>query len=236
MDAQLDNFANTRNSIISTLGIPAAVEVFAKSIFSVTMGSNDFINNYLVPVASIPEQTLVSPQAFVDILISGYRSQLTRLYDLGARKIVVTNVGPIGCIPYQRDTNPSAGDDCVAFPNQLANMFNVQLKPLVMELNSNLNGSTFVYADVYRIVQEIIQNFKSYGFENFDSACCHKAGRFGGLTPCGPLSIVCLDRSKYVFWDAYHPSEASNLIIAKQLMDGDATQIFPINMRQLAQA
>ena len=82
---------------------------------------------------------------------------------MGARKIVVANVGPIGCIPYQRDINPSAGENCVSYPNQLAQMYNTQLKDLVAKLNTNLRGSKFVYADVYHIVDDIIQNYRSFG-------------------------------------------------------------------------
>ncbi|BAT87775.1 hypothetical protein VIGAN_05117700 [Vigna angularis var. angularis] len=78
-------------------------------MFSVTMGSNDFINNYLAPAVLIDEMNLASPELFVTTLMSKFREQLTRLYNLGARKIVVTNVGPIGCIPSQRDTKPSCG-------------------------------------------------------------------------------------------------------------------------------
>lgn len=82
---------------------------------------------------------------------------------MGARKIVVVNVGPIGCIPYQRDTNPDAGDNCVEFSNQLAQSFNIQLKSLVTELSTTLDGSKFVYADVYNIVADILDNYTSYG-------------------------------------------------------------------------
>lgn len=74
------------------------------------------------------------------------------------------------------------------------------------------------------------------GFENAKCACCNVAGRFGGLIPCGPRSKVCGIRSKYVFWDPYHPSEASNNIIAKRLLDGDTNDIWPINIRQLLAA
>ncbi|KAK3011213.1 hypothetical protein RJ639_012365 [Escallonia herrerae] len=231
LDAQMDNFANTRQNIISAIGAPAAMKLFETALFSVTIGSNDFINNYLVPVLSTVEQKLVSPEVFVAALISRFRIQLTRLYTMGARRIVVANVGPIGCIPYQRDINPSAGDGCVAFPNELAKLYNSQLRGLVMELNSNLNGSKFVYADVYRIVEEIIQNYMSY-----DSACCFVAGRFGGLIPCGPSSKVCTDRSKFVFWDAYHPADATNIIVAKRLMDGGSSDISPMNIRHLMRA
>ena len=73
------------------------------------------------------------------------------------------------------------------------------------------------------------------GFENANSACCYLVGRFGGLTPCGPLSKVCSDRSKYVYWDPFHPTEATNVLIARRFMDGDTNDITPMNIRQLAQ-
>ena len=85
----------------------------------------------------------------------------------------MTNVGPIGCIPYERDTNLDAGDSCVEKPNQLARLFNPELKSLLTELNANLEGSKFVYADVYGIVNDITQNYISFGenekaYENFN--------------------------------------------------------------------
>ncbi|KMT16284.1 hypothetical protein BVRB_3g054340 isoform B [Beta vulgaris subsp. vulgaris] len=233
LDAQLDNFANTKQDMIYSIGEAATKELLSKALFSVSMGSNDFINNYLTPIMSKFEQQVVSPEAFVDAMISKYRLQLTRLYNMGARKIVVVNVGPIGCIPYERDLNPLAGNDCVDFPNQLAQSFNLELKSLVTELGTNLEGSQFVYADSYRIVIDILTNYQTYGFENANSACCYASGRFGGLIPCGPTSKICSDRSKYVFWDPYHPSDATNIIVAKRLIDGDSNDISPINIRQL---
>ncbi|GER25622.1 GDSL esterase/lipase [Striga asiatica] len=234
LDAQLDNFANTRQEIISRIGFDAAQKLLKDALFSITIGSNDFINNYLTPfVPSKVEQQLMPPQSFVGAMISKYRVQLMRLYSMGARKIVVANVGPIGCIPFQREINPSAGDGCAVFPNQLAQLFNAQLRGLLRDLSANLQHSTFVYADVYHIVDDIIQNYSSYGFENPNSACCHVAGRYGGLIPCGPTSKVCADRSKYIFWDAFHPTDATNSIIARRLIDGDPLDIWPINIRQL---
>ncbi|KAA8531219.1 hypothetical protein F0562_005867 [Nyssa sinensis] len=236
LDAQIDNFANTRQDIMSSTGAPAAMMLFKKDLFSLTIGSNDFINNYLRPVASTVEQKLVPPETFVGAMISRFRMQLTRLYNMGARKIIVANVGPIGCIPYQREIDPSAGDSCVVFPNELAQIFNIWLKSLVVELSTNLKGSKFVYADFYHIVENILQNYISYGFENANSSCCYLAGRFGVLIPCGPSSKVCWDRSKYVFWDPYHPTDAANSIIVKHLMDGDSSDISPMNIWHLIES
>ncbi|CAK8563792.1 unnamed protein product [Lathyrus sativus] len=234
-DAQLDCFANTRQDIISSIGVPEALNLFKNALFSVTIGSNDFINNYLAPHVAYSMYKLDSPESFVTTLISKLRTQLNRLFTLGARKIVVVNVGPIGCIPNQRDTNLVEDDSCVTFPNQLAILFNTQLKSLVAELNSNLAGSMFVYADIYHILEDILINYAAFGFENPSSACCNLAGKFGGLIPCGPTSKVCWDRSKYVFWDTFHPSDAANVAIAKRLLDGGSVDISPMNIRQLFQ-
>ncbi|KAK0608014.1 hypothetical protein LWI29_024132 [Acer saccharum] len=155
LDAQLDNFPNTCQDIISSIGAPEALKLLQMSLFSVTIGSNDFINNYFTPVLSTVEQKLVPPETFGAAMISKFRLQLTRLYNLGARKVIVANVGPIGCIPYQREMNPSAGGSCAALPNQMAQLFNIQLKSLVAELGSSLEGSKLVYADVFRIVSTL---------------------------------------------------------------------------------
>lgn len=82
---------------------------------------------------------------------------------MGARNFVVTNVPPIGCCPNQRDLNPSSRQECVASRNHLVQQYNQQLKQMLMELTTTLKGSTFLYADVYHIVEDIMQNYRSYG-------------------------------------------------------------------------
>ncbi|KAJ3699744.1 hypothetical protein LUZ61_003449 [Rhynchospora tenuis] len=237
LDAQIDYFAKTREYIISSLGAQNAANLMRKAIFTVNMGSNDFINNYLVPILSEPQKAVIRPDAFIEKLISKYNLQLTRLYSLGGRKIVVVNVGPIGCIPYLKDTQNLGGKGCLEIANQIAQGFNKRLKNLVEQLRMNLEGSLFVYADAYRIVDDIYTNYKRNGFEVPDAACCFLLGQHGGILPCGPgPAKVCVDRSKYFFWDAYHPSEAANVIIARRLLDGDSNDILPMNIRQLVRA
>ncbi|KAF4354293.1 hypothetical protein G4B88_007422 [Cannabis sativa] len=227
MDAQIDNFENTRQNIISSIGNDGAMQLLIqKAVFYISIGSSDFIHNYMIPsILSNADLDLVPSLKF-------------RLYNLGARKIVVLNVGPIGCTPSQRDANILSLDNnnCAIFPNRLAQIFNMQLRNLITELTNSLEGSKLVYADVYNVMEDIIENYSKYGFENSDSSCCYVVGRFGGLIPCGPKSKVCLERNKYVFWDPYNPSQAANEIIAKSLLDGDTHIISPNNVRQLFQS
>lgn len=77
MDAQIDNFANTRQGIIASIGAPATLSLLKMSLFAVVIGSNDFINNYLTPVVSAVEQKVVAPDVFVDTMVARFRLQLT---------------------------------------------------------------------------------------------------------------------------------------------------------------
>lgn len=86
-----------------------------------------------------------------------------RLYQMDARKFVIGNVGPIGCIPYQKTINQLNEDECVDLANKLALQYNARLKDLVAELNDNLPGATFVLANVYDLVLELIKNYDKYG-------------------------------------------------------------------------
>ncbi|KAI3849470.1 hypothetical protein MKX03_033762 [Papaver bracteatum] len=237
MDAQLENFANTRNYIISNANVGNSSEtLLRRALFVVVMGSNDFIGNYFSSVPYVPTQKSMPLEMFVESLISIFRLQLTRLYEMGARKISVANVGPVGCTPLERALNPSytTGDSCISFIDNAVILFNKKLKSLLMDLNSNLAGSKFLCADVYGILSHLISNYQSYGFENYSSPCCKILPRaLRGLLPCSPTSIVCSNRSKYVFWDMAHPTDATNVIIAKKLLNGDSKAIYPMNIRQL---
>lgn len=54
-----------------------AVSLLRGALFSVTMGSNDFINNYLTPIFSVPQRVTTPPVAFISAMIAKYRQQLT---------------------------------------------------------------------------------------------------------------------------------------------------------------
>ncbi|KAF3786330.1 GDSL esterase/lipase [Nymphaea thermarum] len=233
MDVQVDFFNVTRKQVDQLLGPAKAKNYIMKdSIFSVTIGSNDFLNNYLLPVVSVAERLVYTPNQFTDSMITNLRSQLTRLYTLDARKFVVANVGPLGCIPYQKSLSGLDEKECAELPNQVVTQYNGKLKDLLAELNDNLPGASFCLANVYDLVMELISNYPKYGFDTASQACCGSGGQYRGLIPCGPTTSLCEDHSKHVFWDPYHPSEAANLILAKELVHGDK-YISPMNLYTL---
>ncbi|XP_047062435.1 GDSL esterase/lipase At2g23540-like [Lolium rigidum] len=240
MDIQIDYFNITRRQLDDLLGKAKAKEfIQRKAIFSITVGSNDFLNNYLMPVLSAGTRVAESPDGFINDLIIHLREQLTRLHALDARKFVVANVGPLGCIPYQKTLNRVGDNECVKLPNTLAAQYNGRLRELLIELNGGsdgtggLPGGRFCLANVYDLVMELIANHQKYGFKTASVACCGNGGRYAGIVPCGPQSSMCDDRQNHVFWDPYHPSEKANLLLAKYIVDGDSKYISPMNLRKL---
>ncbi|XVF87079.1 hypothetical protein PTKIN_Ptkin18bG0091500 [Pterospermum kingtungense] len=225
MDKQVRYFAKTRQDIISRIGASAAHRLLRKALYLLIIGANDIIFQEV----SIIRDTNV----YLDNVLSKFKSQLTTLYSLGARKIAVASPPPVGCIPFERDSHFSH-DNCVSSVNDLAKLYNSRLKSLLQELTTKLPGSKFVYVNNYAISEDIFQNYRSYGFENADTACCAVTGRHGGVVPCVSSSHVCADRTKYVFWDPFHPTEKANLIGAKHALDGGLNYVSPINIRQLA--
>jgi len=56
------------------------------------------------------------------------------------------------------------------------------------------------------------------GFTTAHTSCCNVDTEVGGL--CLPNTRPCSDRSAFVFWDAYHTSDAANKVIADRLWAG----------------
>ncbi|WKA08782.1 hypothetical protein VitviT2T_026473 [Vitis vinifera] len=69
-----------------------------KALVLITLGRNDFVNNYYLVPNSTRSRQFILPN-YVCYLISKCRKNLMRLYKLGARRVFVTGTGPMGCVP-----------------------------------------------------------------------------------------------------------------------------------------
>lgn len=233
MDKQISYFEGTVKDITKMLGVKKMRSFLAKSLFSITIGANDFLSNYLFPVPTSIEKTL-TPQQFNQKLFEQLKTQVTRLYEAGARKFVMVNVPLIGCTPYLRSLNLRNPGNCSSRANELAFAFNGVLRSLVEQLNQQLPGATLLYADAYGITAEIIYNHEAYGFANAEKACCGLVGAEKGVVPCRlPFVPMCDSRDEYFFWDPYHPSQVACRLIANEFLQG-SRYISPFNIRHLA--
>lgn len=72
---QIRNFENTLDQITGNLGATTVAPVVAQCIFFVGMGSNDYLNNYLMP--NYPTRSQYNSRQFADLLTQQYTQQLT---------------------------------------------------------------------------------------------------------------------------------------------------------------
>ena len=49
----------------------------------------------------------------------------------------------------------------------------------------------------------------------------------------GFRGVPCPNRDQYIFWDAFHPTAAANIIIGRKALNGDLSQVYPMNIQQL---
>lgn len=70
------------------------------------------------------------------------------MYKLGARKIAVFGLGPLGCTPTEIARFGTGGKPCVDSINNASSVYNAKLKPLVDELNSNFPDARFTFINV----------------------------------------------------------------------------------------
>lgn len=85
------------------------------------------------------------------------------LYNLGARRIGVFSLPPIGCLPSQRTLEGGAQRECVEKYNDLAELFNNKLSMEITSLSQNLPFAKMVYVDGYYLPLDMIQNPTKYG-------------------------------------------------------------------------
>nr|GEZ27662.1 GDSL esterase/lipase At1g71691-like [Tanacetum cinerariifolium] len=226
---QIQHFEDSLDQITGNLGAADVVKVLSQSLFFVGMGSNDYLNNYLMPNYQTRNQ--YNGQQFADLLSKEYTNKLTRLYNLGARKFVLAGIGRMGCIPsiLAQGTTGRCSEDV----NQLVLPFNDNMRTMINNLNTNLPGSKFVFIDINNMFEDLLANSRSYGFRVLDRGCCG-IGRNRGQITCLPFQTPCPDRNEYVFWDAFHPTEAVNVLMGRKAFSGTPDVVHPINIQQLA--
>ncbi|XP_057793695.1 GDSL esterase/lipase At1g71691 [Salvia miltiorrhiza] len=226
---QIKNFENTLDQLTGRLGAAEMAQELARCIFFVGMGSNDYLNNYLMPNYDTKNQ--YNGQQYADFLVQQYTQQLTRLYNLGARKFVIAGLGLMGCIPSILAQSRSGA--CSEEVNQLIVPFNTNTKAMINKLITNLPGVHFSYIDVHNMFQDLLANARSYGFSVVNRGCCG-IGRNRGQITCLPMQTPCPNRNRYVFWDAFHPTEAVNILFGNKAFNGGTDVVYPYNIDQLA--
>lgn len=193
------------------VGEKKAAETIKNALFILSFGTNDFIQNYFEePIR--PKQFTV--EQYQNFLISRMFRAIKVMHRLGGRRVVVVGVPPLGCFPLieliRDDVNKC--DDQL---NKLAISFNSKIKQKLATLNTSL-AIKATYGDIYTVIERAVQYPKLYGFTETSKGCCGTGTVELGDT-CKGLA-TCSDPTKYVYWDAIHPTESMYKIVADEVL------------------
>ncbi|XP_030932299.1 GDSL esterase/lipase At2g04570-like [Quercus lobata] len=198
------------------LGETKANQVISDALYMISMGTNDFLENYYTFPAGRQSQFTVTQ--YEDFLIGIAGNFIKELYGLGARKISLGGLPPMGCLPLERATNIAGGNQCLESYNNVALEFNGKLKMLATTLNKDLPGLKLVFSNPYYIFTYLIRKPATYGFDVTSMGCC-ATGMFEMGYSCNRNNLLtCTNADKYVFWDAFHPTQKTNSIISNYLV------------------
>lgn len=87
---------------------------------------------------------------------------MQRLYELGARRVIVTGTGMIGCVPAELALHSLDGE-CAPGLTRAADLFNPQLVRMLGELNDELGHDAFIAANTNKISFDFVFNPRDYG-------------------------------------------------------------------------
>ncbi|XP_071734693.1 GDSL esterase/lipase At5g33370-like [Rutidosis leptorrhynchoides] len=227
MPLQLEYFRQYQQRVSRLIGESQTKKLIKNALVLVTVGGNDFVNNYyLIPYSARSRQ--YSLQNYVPFIISEYKKILMKLYSLGARRVLITGTGPLGCVPAELAQHSRNGE-CATELQRAAELYNPQLNQMLNDLNSKIGSHVFISVNSNKMHSNFITDPQAFGFVTSKIACCGQ-GPYNGLGLCTPMSNLCANRDLYAFWDAFHPSERANQIIVEQMMTGSTDYMHPMNL------
>ncbi|XP_043713075.1 GDSL esterase/lipase EXL1-like [Telopea speciosissima] len=213
---QLKLFEEYIEKVKSGIGEERSKNIASESLYVVCTGSNDIATTYFPTPLRKLHYDIAS---YTDLLVQSASTFIQELYRLGARKIIVINIPPIGCVPSQRTIAGGKARMCVEKYNKAAMLFNSKLSSQLNLLNNKLPQSIFLYIDIYNPVLDLIQNPYTYGFEEATKGCCGTGKIETSILLCDGNPFTCTNTSKYIFWDSYHPTEKAYKVILAPILN-----------------
>ncbi|KAL7595536.1 hypothetical protein Lser_V15G28948 [Lactuca serriola] len=215
LSKQVEYYKEYQIKLVDVAGSSNATSIIKGSIYLVSAGTSDFVQNYYVNPFLYEVYT---PYQFSDILIRAYSHFVQELYRLGARKIGVSTLPPIGCLPASITLFGKGCNECVTKMNSVAQYFNKKLNATSNILKAKLSGLNIAVLNVYKPLYNLIQKPNDFGFFEARKACCG-TGLLETSFLCNEKSPgTCANATGYIFWDGFHPSEATNKILANELL------------------
>jgi phospholipase/lecithinase/hemolysin len=139
------------------------------------------------------------PATVVSNAVASVSAEVSTLVALGAENIALSTINNIGSLPVSQGARAQQY-------SQLSQELNTAYRSLAPSLAGALGASVFAL-ERGAILDDIIANFRSYGFTNATDPCLAANG------------VVCANPDQYVFWDSVHVTTAVHRIVGLRLAE-----------------
>lgn len=202
--------AGTSASCSPVPGLLCQVELFAQSLNGAPASKRT-----LYAILSGGTDVLTAPNPFDPAVVGGVVTNVgqavQRLYQLGARDVIVVNMPNLGLSPLFA-TDPVLKNALDLVTQQ----HNAALSGALSVLSASLPGIKVIPVDVYSYLQSLVAtaafDFVTPALDLTDAYCL-----FDGAVPlginCHDVATFKVDRD-YFFWDVEHPTKAAHANIA----------------------
>ncbi|KAF2609913.1 hypothetical protein F2Q70_00009580 [Brassica cretica] len=89
-----------------------------------------------------------------------------KLYELGARRVLVTGTGAMGCAPAELAQHSRNGE-CYGALQTAAALFNPRLVDLIASVNAEIGQDVFVAANAYQMNMDYLSNPEQFGGKEY---------------------------------------------------------------------
>ncbi|XP_039122035.1 GDSL esterase/lipase At5g45960-like [Dioscorea cayenensis subsp. rotundata] len=167
-------------------------KIMNNAVFIISAGTNDFAANYIpLPI----RKKMFSIADYQNFVLQNLQEFLQGIHKLGARKMAVVGLPPVGCLPVIITLFGFGDRKCIEAFNSMSIIYNNKLKDILRKASTVLQGAQLIYVDVFTPLYDFILSPNKYGFEETMVGCCGTGMVEAGLA-CNANSLVCIDASK----------------------------------------
>ncbi|EAZ20901.1 hypothetical protein OsJ_36540 [Oryza sativa Japonica Group] len=224
---QVKLFTKTKEAMITAGEVDGENidNLLSQSLFITCTGGNDYnaFTDGIVPVSDAP--------AFIAHMVATYIKHIKTLYNLGARRLGILDVLPLGCLPISRV--PIENGSCSGTDNWQARLFNRLLRrEMTAAATASMPDLVYSIGSIYYTFYDMIKNPSSAGVREVARACCGN-GKLNAEADCSATTHLCPDRDNYIFWDKVHGTQAAYHNCVHAFFHGSPRYAEPISFTQL---
>lgn len=161
LSKQLEYFKAYKSKLVGVTGQKKAEEIVSGSVFLISTGNGDYVQNYYLNRSLRRRYNIDQYSTLIMGILAGV---VERLHGDGARKIALTTLPPMGCLPAAINVH-GKGDRtrCVARLNDDAQIHNRKLRKVVTDLKEKLPDLKIAVLNTYDAILDLTNNATQHG-------------------------------------------------------------------------